>query len=167
MNYSFRKATSSDISDIMKIIGEAKVQMAREGKHQWDSSYPSRTHIENDIQAGAAYVIDHANQLLAYGATIFTGEPAYNKIQGSWLSEGPYVVLHRLAVAEAAKGNGVGLLFIQETERLALTAGIHNFRVDTNHDNERMLRLLDKAGFTHCGTICYPQGSRMAFEKML
>lgn len=167
MEHTFRKATLADLNGIMEIIEEAKRQMTREGKQQWDETYPARAHIENDIQAGVAHVIVHASRTLAYGATVFTGEPAYNTIQGHWLSDRPYVVLHRLAVTDAAKGHGVGLLFIKETERLALSLGFHSFRVDTNHDNERMLRLLGKTGFSLCGTIFYPKGSRMAFEKLL
>ena len=30
-----------------------------------------------------------------------------------------------------------------------------------------MLRVLDKMGFSYCGNITYPQGSRMAYEKLL
>ncbi len=167
MEYTFRKATTADLDGIMTIIEEAKQQMKREGKHQWDQGYPARTHIEHDISTGVGYVMLQAEQLMAYGAVVLTGEPAYDVIQGHWLSDEPFVVLHRLAVAEAAKGHGIGLRFIEKVEQLALSVDVHSFRVDTNYDNERMLRLLDKAAFTYCGNIIYQQGSRMAFEKMI
>ena len=41
---------------------------------------------------------------------MFTGEPSYAVIQGKWLSEQPYVVLHRLAVSGEARGGGVGII---------------------------------------------------------
>ena len=41
MQYTFRKATAADLGTIMDIIQEAKEQMSREGKHQWDDSYPT------------------------------------------------------------------------------------------------------------------------------
>lgn len=167
MPYTFRPATADDIDGIMAIIAEAKEQMRREGKHQWDDTYPVRHHIQTDIQRGSAYVMASADRLVAYGAVAFTGEPAYTEIEGQWLTEQPYVVLHRLAVTESIKGHGIGALFMQETERLATAANIHSFKIDTNHDNTRMLRLLTKMGFTYCGTIHYQQGSRMAYEKLL
>lgn len=167
MPYTFRPATADDIEAIMAIIAEAKEQMRREGKHQWDDTYPVRHHIQTDIQKGSAYVMASADRLVAYGAVVFTGEPAYIEIEGRWLTEQPYVVLHRLAVTESIKGHGIGALFMQETERLATAANIHSFKIDTNHDNTRMLRLLTKMGFTYCGTIHYQQGSRMAYEKLL
>ena len=157
----------TEIDRIMEIIDEAKQQMRREGKNQWDEEYPVRQHIETDIDDGNAYVMVLEERIVAYGAIVFTGEPAYNDMQGRWLSEQPYVVLHRLAVTESAKGHGIGRLFIQEVERLGSSAGVHSFKVDTNHDNTRMLRLLDKTGFTFCGQIFYPQGARMAYEKLL
>ena len=168
MEYTFRKASAADIPRIMEIIGEAKSQMAREGKNQWTEAYPARADIETDVRNGSARVMLAASgRIVAYGAIVLTGEPAYNDIQGKWLSLRPYAVLHRLAVAEETKGHGAGLLFVREAERIAAGAGMGSFKIDTNHDNSRMLRLLEKAGFTFCGTIHYPQGSRMAFEKLL
>ena len=167
MTHTFRPATATDLDGIMAIIAEAKEQMCREGKHQWDDTYPVRHHIETDIRNGSAYVMASAGRLVAYGAVVFSGEPAYTEIEGRWLTDWPYVVLHRLAVAERTKGHGIGALFIQEAERLAVRAGIHSFKIDTNHDNTRMLRLLTKMGFTYCGTIHYQQCSRMAYEKLL
>ena len=167
MEYIFRKASLTEVDRIMEIIDEARQQMRREGKNQWDEEYPVRQHIETDIDDGNAYVMLLEERIVAYGAIVFTGEPAYNDIQGRWLSEQPYVVLHRLAVTGSAKGHGIGRLFIQEVERLGSSAGVHSFKVDTNHDNTRMLRLLDKTGFTFCGQIFYPQGARMAYEKLL
>lgn len=167
MQYTFRKATAADLGTIMDIIQEAKEQMSREGKHQWDDSYPTQQHIETDILAGNGYVMAHDGRPVAYGAVVLTGEPAYDVIEGHWLSEQPYAVLHRLAVSEAIKGHGFGVQFMQEVERIAVAAGIHSFKVDTNHDNTRMLHVLDKMGFSHCGNIFYPQGSRIAFEKLL
>ena len=55
----------------------------------------------------------------------------------------------------------------QEVERLAISKDVHSFRADTNYDNERMQRLFEKMGFTYCGKISYPQGQRMAYEKLL
>lgn len=167
MEYLFRKANNTEVYDIMNIIDFARQQMLSEGKHQWNVGYPAHTHIEADILNGVGYVMLVEGKIVAYGAVVFTGEPSYNVIKGKWLSEQPYVVLHRIAVAKEARGKGIGGLFMQEVERLALEKGVHSFKVDTNYDNERMQRTFKKQGFTYCGEIYYQQGTRMAYEKLL
>ena len=164
---TFRKAVESDIDGIMTIIGQAVSQMRREGKNQWDDNYPQRRHIADDIAQGCGYVMCSGEGLAAYGAVMFGGEPSYGCIRGRWLSDGPYVVLHRLAVAEGMKGRGVGARFMAEVEKMAAARGVRSFKVDTNHDNTRMRRLLGKLGFTYCGDISYEHGDRMAYEKLL
>ena len=164
---TFRKAVESDIVGIMTIIGQAVSQMRREGKNQWDDNYPQRRHIADDIARGCGYVMCSGEGLAAYGAVMFGGEPSYGCIRGRWLSEGPYVVLHRLAVAEGMKGRGVGARFMAEVEKMAAARGVRSFKVDTNHDNTRMRSLLGKLGFTYCGDISYEHGDRMAYEKLL
>lgn len=164
---TFRKAVESDIDGIMTIIGQAVSQMRREGKNQWDDNYPQRRHIADDIARGCGYVMCSGGQLAAYGAVVFSGEPAYGGIRGRWLSDGQYVVLHRLAVADEMKGQGVAVRFMEEVEKMAAGKGVHSFKVDTNYDNTRMRRVLCKLGFTYCGDISYEHGDRMAYEKLL
>ena len=167
MEYVFRKATAADIDSSMKILEFARQQMLSEGKKQWDANYPTRANVEADVHNCNAYVMQHGDRLVAYGAVVFTGEPAYCDIDGHWLSEQPFVVLHRIAVAGDERGHGIGVKFMQEVERLAISKDVHSFRADTNYDNERMQRLFEKMGFTYCGKISYPQGQRMAYEKLL
>ena len=167
MEYVFRKAVAADICDIMTIIDEARAQMILEGKHQWDESYPTSAHIEADIRNDNAYVLLCDGRIVACGAVVYTGEPAYADIQGKWLTQQPYVVVHRLAVEMKSRKRGIGTVFIKEVERLSLAKGIHSFKADTNDDNERMQRLFKKLGFTYCGKIFFQQGYRMAYEKLL
>lgn len=105
--------------------------------------------------------------VIAYGAVVFDGEPAYDAIEGAWVTGGEYVVLHRLAVADGEKGRGVAAEFMRRTETLARRRGVGSFRVDTNFDNRYMLRLLERLGFVYCGKIVYQSGERLAFEKHL
>lgn len=164
----FRKAKSEDIDAAAQILRMAAERMLAEGKHQWDATYPDRSHVAADIEAGIGYVLDVAGEIVAYGAVVFDGEPAYARIAGRWLSdEGPYVVVHRLAVRLSDERRGLGAEFLREVEKLALSNGIRNFRIDTNYDNDRMLRLLEILGFSYCGRITYDKGERMAFEKLL
>ena len=163
----FRRATAADTDRCWLILQQGKAQMFREGKHQWTEAYPSRQSVENDIAAGNAYVIEQQGTVIAYGAVIANGEPAYRQIADLWLTNADYVVVHRLAVADEAKRRGVAARFFGYAEQCALQRGITSFKVDTNYDNSYMQRLLRSQGFMYCGDVHYPQGDRMAYEKVL
>ena len=167
MQLTFRKATAEDAARIWEIILQAKAQMLRQNKQQWDETYPLPENIASDIRNGYAYVLCNESRIIAYAAVVFDGEPAYNSIDGRWLSEQPYVVVHRLAVADEMKQKGIASLFMQKIEELSRSLGIHSFKVDTNFDNFYMHKMLEKLGFSYCGEISYQRGSRMAYEKLL
>ena len=162
-----RPATSADLPRMWEIIRQAKAQMYRENKQQWDESYPLPEHLQADIEKGYAHVLEDEGTFIAYGAVAFDGEPAYDHIEGEWLSVQPYVVVHRLAVADEAKRKGVAVRFMQEAENLAVSRGVHSFKVDTNFDNFYMQKVLQKCGFTYCGGIHYQRGERLGYEKLI
>lgn len=164
---TFRRAVPSDEQRAMQIIEQAKAQMRREGRDQWNDSYPTLADIRGDISSGAGLVALLDGQVVAYGAVSYDSEPAYAHIQGKWLSNQSYVVVHRLAVADEAKGHGIAQKFLEETARIAQREGVRSFKVDTNFDNASMLHVLQKLGFTYCGDIFFEGDNRMAFEKII
>lgn len=191
-NLIFRQARPADAERILEIIRQAQAQMRALGSLQWQDGYPARADIDNDIACGYGYVFEKSGaaaepaaagtqlesetgaapgteeapgSVIAYGAVVFDGEPAYGAIDGAWLTGGDYVVLHRLAVADGEKGRGVAAEFMRRTEALARGRGAGSFRVDTNFDNRYMLRMLERLGFAYCGRIVYESGERLAFEK--
>lgn len=166
-SFHLRKATETDAGRIWEIILQAKAQMYREDKKQWHEGYPAPANITNDIHRGHAHVLCDGEEVIAYGAVIFEGEPAYLSIDGKWLNDEPYVVVHRLAVAEERKQRGVATQFMREVEKLSAGKSVFNFRVDTNYDNFYMHRMLERLGFTYCGEIRYDSGIRMAYQKRL
>lgn len=170
MGTVFRRARLADVPAIMMIIDAAVDRMLAEGKQQWNESYPAITHIIDDVNNGSAHVLAEGDRVVAYGAVVLTGEPAYDSItDGDWLTEAesPYVTIHRLAVASDSHGRGLARRFIDIACDLAAERGIGSMRVDTNHDNDRMLRLLAAADFERCGIITYENGQRIAFEKLI
>lgn len=162
----FRKATNGDADRIWEIIQQAQVQMRRLNSKQWQNGYPAPANIASDIEQGYGYVLSCEGRVIAYGAVIFDGEPAYEKLDGKWLSDAPYVMVHRLAVADEAKQRGIAIEFMHRVEELSRSKGIKSFRVDTNFDNYYMLKVLAKLGFVYCGEVVY-RDPRQAFEKLL
>lgn len=166
--FVFTKADISQVPRIWEIILQAKAQMKRAGSTQWQDGYPLHETIEQDIAAGVGFVILSQGTVIAYGAVSFDSEPAYNELIGTWLSQQSYVVVHRLAVADERKHQGIARGFFEFVEQYALQHNVHSFRVDTNYDNLFMLRLMQSLHFTDCGKVYYGiRGERMAFEKLL
>lgn len=165
--YNLRVACEVDMIRIWEIIQQAKAQMCREKRKQWDDSYPTIEHIAADLSKGYAYVLCSSDIVIAYAAVVFDGEPTYQSIKGKWLSDFSYVVVHRLAVADEMKHKGIATIFMQETEKLSAERGVRSFKVDTNFDNLGMQKVLGKCGFTYCGDIFFQGDSRRAYEKIL
>ena len=168
---NLRKAEISDIDTILRIIGEAQAQMARLGIDQWQNGYPDRAAIVADIESEAGVIVDSAEGVDAYCAAIFGIEPTYARIDdGNWLtdSDSQYVVVHRLAVADRCKRQGIATELLRRIEELARERGCRSFRIDTHHDNLYMQTICSRLDFVRCGVIYVSDGTpRIAYEKVL
>lgn len=175
----FRKTEWSDIDRIMQILAEGRASLAALGIDQWQGGYPHRDAIELDVRNGDSYVLVDANGLVFATAMIgFTGESDYDRIvNGSWLtdcssSDPHYGVVHRVAVASDFQGRGIASYLIEQAEDMVATCDFASVRIDTHPGNKPMRRLLEKRGYTECGTIyiSHAEGStpdRIAYEKLV
>lgn len=162
-----RKATLSEVPQIWEIIQDAIEQRRLEGSTQWQDGYPNETSIKNDINNAFGYVLTENESILCYAAIIFDIEPAYEEIEGQWLTNGDYVVVHRVAVSKLAKGKGIATILFQKIEDLAIHQNVYSIKVDTNFDNVPMLKILDKLNYTYCGEVYFRGAARRAYEKKL
>lgn len=166
-NIIFRKAEKTEIERIWEIILQAKEQMRKMNSRQWQDGYPAIENIANDIDSGHGYVLSGKTGVIAYGSVNFSGEPAYDDLHGKWLTDLPYVVVHRLAVADEVKNRGIATSFMQKVEALSKQQGIFSFRVDTNFDNVYTQKMLLSLGFIYCGEVFYDINQRRAYEKKI
>jgi len=164
---NLRLANPDDKNTIWEILQAAIEQRRKDGSDQWQNGYPNEQTVITDIQNGYGYVLVDNDAIIAYAAIIFGVEPAYNDIQGKWLSYGAYVVVHRVATAGNIKQKGMGTRLFLMVEELCLQKNIYSIKVDTNFDNVPMLSILDKLNYTYCGEIFFSGASRKAFEKLL
>lgn len=162
-----RKAKEEEFEEIWEIIKYAKEQRRLDGSKQWQDGYPNEDSIKGDYEKGYAHVIEENGLILGYGAIIFDIEPAYESIEGKWLTNRKYVGVHRVAASLLAKGKRLGEFFFKELESVAIDANIFSIKVDTNFDNAAMLRILDKSGYSYCGEVFFRGSARKAFEKVL
>ncbi|MBW7868506.1 MAG: GNAT family N-acetyltransferase [Brumimicrobium sp.] len=164
---SFRQAAIQDIPTIWKILQDAILRRKEEGSNQWQDGYPNLDTVENDIQRELGYVLVYENDIIGYTAILINEEPAYQHIQGQWLTEDDFVVFHRVAIAEKYVGKGFAKIILDNIEQLALSKQIYSIKADTNFDNLSMLHLFEKMGYSYCGEVMMRNSSRKAFEKVL
>jgi hypothetical protein len=161
------KADISDITSIWEILQQAIEQRRQEGSEQWQNGYPNQQTVFDDITNGYGYVITENAVIIAYAAIIFGIEPAYNEIEGQWLTNGDYVAVHRVATSNSVKGKGVATKLFKLLEDLSIEHNVFSIKVDTNFDNIPMLKILKKLDYSYCGEIFFNGAPRKAFEKVL
>lgn len=167
MNFNFRKAKPEDAAAVWEILQQAIRRRKEDGSTQWQGGYPNADTVKNDIEKGYCHVLCHGNEIIASAALIFNDEPTYAEIDGAWLTHGDFLVVHRVAVSDQVAGKGIATKFFRRMEDFAKENGVFSIKVDTNHDNQAMLRILDKLNYTYCGVIQVYDGPRKAFEKLL
>ena len=166
---NFRKAEISDLPELMEIINSAKDYLKQKGIDQWQNNYPNQETIKNDIKDCNSYLLIKENTIIATAAIIFGEDPTYNYIEGGdWLTEGEYGVIHRSAVAEEYKGQGVIAEIFKEAFIIAKSKNAASIRIDTHPDNLPMQRAIEKEGFSYCGIVYMEDNSkRLAYEKRI
>lgn len=157
-----RKTTLADLDAAAKIYDDARVYMRESGNpNQWNTPYPNADTVRSDIERGIGYVCTDGDRVVAVFAFEVGRDPDYDIIfGGSWLSDGPYAYIHRIAVGE--HGRGIADFCF------AYCFGRHpNLRIDTHRDNIPMQKVLARNGFEKCGTVYVNGGKeRIAFQKI-
>lgn len=157
-----RPAREADLNRILEIYESARAYMRRSGNlQQWTGGYPSRAVVLEDLAREQLYVCTEGEELLGVFCFFLGEDPTYLRIDGAWMDDAPYGVIHRIAVSEHAHGRGVAAAcFAYAFER----AG--NLKIDTHRDNLPMQKALGKNGFSYCGIIYLQNGEpRMAYQK--
>lgn len=163
----FRKATQDDADKIWKILRQAIERRRLDGSLQWQNGYPNPETVNSDIEKQIGYVLTENDRIVAYCAVLLNDKPAYENIEGNWLSDGDFNVVHRVAVSDEVAGKGYATEIFRRIEDFSRQNGIFSVKVDTNFDNAAMLHILKKLGYTYCGEVYMSGGVRKAFEKLL
>ncbi len=166
---SHRPAEARDLDAVMDVVAQARRAIARLGIDQWQDGYPEREVIEADIARGIGYVFENEGAIAGYLALAPSPEPVYERIDGAWLANGEYLTVHRSCASDACRGRGLGAAMLAFAEELARSRGVASVRADTHRGNAVMRHLLEKRGFTYCGTVAYDVTAgdplRAAYEK--
>ncbi|MCL2559636.1 MAG: GNAT family N-acetyltransferase [Turicibacter sp.] len=164
-----RRTTDQDIPQVMAIIEQGKNYLKSNGIDQWQNGYPNEEIIKQDIVDGYGYVLEAEGQILGTVALSFDGEPWYDDItNGKWLTNEDFLVIHRMALSNEARGTTAASEIIKQAEQLCTKCAVRSIKIDTHEDNIIMQKLVKKTGFTYCGTVILgSEGKRLAFEKVI
>lgn len=154
-----RPAHPSDLAGLMALYRSAQDFMIETGNpEQWGRAHPPESRIRTDIAEGVGYVLEEEGELLSVFALLPGPDPTYQYIEGAWLSDRPYGVIHRMACAR--HGQGLGSLCLNWCKER-----FDCLRIDTHRDNRPMQALVTKNGFLPCGVIYLENGDpRLAYQ---
>ncbi|MBR3295136.1 MAG: GNAT family N-acetyltransferase [Clostridia bacterium] len=162
----FEKATADDLEDICSIIKDAAGYLKLQGVDQWQSDYPSKEKISEDIRSSHGYVLRDGGEVVGYSALIRGEDPAYPGIEGGWITDShDYLTVHRVALSSHYRGRGYGNILFSYYKGHALSEGLTSIRIDTHKDNLIMQKLILHNGFRYCGIVTVSDGTkRNAYE---
>ena len=171
-----RPATEADLPALRPVFEAAKGIMRADGNlEQWAApGFPGDALLLRDIARGGGYVISSevekssvmpgstghlSPRIVAYFALLPSPEPTYTHIEGAWLTDEPYGVIHRMASYPEEHGIFAAIIDFA-------AARYAHLRIDTHRDNRIMQHLIEKHGFTYCGVIWLEDGTdRLAYER--
>ena len=166
-----KPAKNEDLPFIMQIVQDSQIHLALQHIDQWQNGYPNETAILKDIAHRESFVVkSESNEIM--GTAMFTtkSEPTYSAIEGSWLTDKnvTYGVIHRMAVSDAHRKQGVAKFIFNKCEEKLKESKILSMRIDTHEDNTEMQGLLHHLGYVYCGVIFLDNADkRLAFEKLI
>lgn len=163
-----RPGTLADVAAVMALVRRVVPQMNAQGNFQWDGKYPNAAVFEGDAASGQLWLAEVEGALAGVAAITTDQEPEYAEV--GWDTAELAVVVHRLAVDPAFRGQGVAMALMLQAEAVARSRGIGVLRVDTNTQNQATQRLFPKLGYMKAGEIGlgFRPGLRFCcFEKRL
>lgn len=165
--YTLEHAKEENIAECYRIIDDGRQFQRQQGFVQWTDDYPNPDTIRQDVTVGNGYVLKADGAIAGYMCIDFSGEPAYEAIDGKWRSDAPYAVIHRMAFCKEFRGRGLVDIAFEKIDTLCRTRGVHYLRADTDFPNERMQHILTKNGFIQCGVIVFQGSGKLAYDKIL
>ena len=160
MSYKIELTLIKDLDEVMAIYDKARSFMRQNNNlEQWINGYPSKEIILEDIKLRQSYVIKKDETIVGVFTFINGHDDTYDYIEGKWLNNERYGVIHRIASTQLEKG----------ILKIALDYCfnfINNMRIDTHKDNIVMQNALEKEEFIKCGVIYLKDGNpRLAYQK--
>lgn len=146
-----RRATKEDVGAVMELVRHVVPLMQASGNFQWDAEYPNSQVFERDIEQAQLWLAEVEGRVAGIAAITTDQEPEYAQV--GWDLAETAIVVHRLAVDPAFRGQGLAAALMRQAEAVAEEHGARMIRVDTNAQNTATQRLFPKLGYVYAGEI--------------
>ncbi len=162
----YSKANINQTEEVFSIFSAAINHMEEEGIHQWDSIYPDKTVITEDIVRKQLYtgVIDGKIAVCFVLSEDYDEE--YKNGQWQW-PESKFCIIHRLCVSPDFQNKGIAAETLKYIENLCKSQGYDSIRLDCFTENPYSRKLYDKAGYSVVGYADWRKGRFELREKKL
>ncbi|WP_059102941.1 GNAT family N-acetyltransferase [Shouchella shacheensis] len=163
-----RQAASQDLTTITAIASRATRLMNAEGSDQWDETYPTAEHFENDIAQGSLFIKEEAGTILGMIAVDRNLAPEFKDVLWE-TADALAATFHRLAVDPKARKSGLASELIGFAESFAIEQGLRSMKIDTYSLNEKAQALFARLDYHKVGEMFY-EGRKLPFycyEKKL
>ncbi len=136
----------------MEAVEDSREVLRLQGNGQWQDGYPNRDDLVHDIKTGRLFAVDGSDgRLAAVCALTYREEDYHHLYEGKWLTELPYMVMHRVAMKKKYAGQGYGKKLFELFIAQAKEEGYRSLRIDTHEGNAVMRHLIALYHFAYCG----------------
>jgi RimJ/RimL family protein N-acetyltransferase len=166
--YLLTLATRADCDWIIQQINGCRQLMANHGSGQWQGKEPSVATINEDILQQRYFLLLENHQPCG-GAALMRHEPAYDSLlEGQWLNQEPYMVIHRFFIAPSFQGRHLSKVLLARLEHHIEDNQVRNVRLDTHALNQPMRGLLARLQYRQVGKAWLANaGERLVYHKVL
>ena len=163
-----RKAKINELDEIMNMYASCVDGMQKANIDQWDSTYPNRKIISEDIRNKSFYIFLINDKIIGGINIDKIQDKAYLDIE--WKDKGnKFLVVHRLAVRQEFWKKGIGNKLMIFAESLVKEKKLNSIRLDTYSSNPIAINFYLNLGYIKKGEIFLKPNKNeyYCFEKLI
>lgn len=150
-----RLANESDVDVAWELLVACRTALLERGIAQWDTIYPSRDTVRNDVASAALYMLTADNGCV--GLVTLDGNAHSDYASMEWESEEPALIVHRLCVRPGMQGRGFGQRLMRFAEEHAANNGYRSIRLDAYSGNASAVSFYQQRGYRQVGQLYFPR----------
>jgi len=163
-----RKAKINELDEIMNMYASCVDGMQKANIYQWDSTYPNRMIISEDIRNKSFYIFLINDKIIGGINIDKIQDKTYLDVE--WKDKGnKFLVVHRLAVRQEFWKKGIGNKLMIFAESLVKEKKLNSIRLDTYSSNPIAINFYLNLGYIKKGEIFLKPNKNeyYCFEKLI
>ena len=163
-----RKAKINELDEIMNMYASCVNGMQKANIDQWDSTYPNRKIISEDIRNKSFYIFLINDKIIGGINVDKIQDKTYLDVE--WKDkDNKFLVVHRLAVRQEFWKKGIGNKLMIFAESLVKEKKLNSIRLDTYSSNPIAINFYLNLGYIKKGEIFLKPNKNeyYCFEKLI